>query len=315
MHESDPVGLPARAALGPDALHLELLDIAPELLIDPFMQGTVKRVAARAVRIAIPKSDLGRDAPGSAPAGLIFHVARCGSTLASQLLKLHDRAVVYSEPLPFNNLLVPPHKWNRAELILALRSLGAHFARHAKKPYVLKLTSWNTLFCELLAEAFPATPWALCIRDPVEVCVSLLHRPPGWLRDPELFAGIVDPDRVARTPEEYAALLFAGFCSAARRLDAGRGALVAYEALPQAVWNVLGPHFGLSIGDNLRDRMNAASRTYSKAAPDKPAAFIPDDEKKRAAASPALLQAIEAYARPEFAWLLESSPDGRSLGR
>lgn len=299
MEDIHQVGLPVRAALGPNGLLVALRDIGPEQLHDPFLQETIKRVPARQVAVEIPKAEL-RDAPESAPAGVIFHVARCGSTLVSQLLKQHEQVVVYAEPAPFNELLVPPHKWERAELVAAVRELGAFFSRHARKPYVLKLTSWNTLFCDIVADAFPSTPWVLCIRDPVEVCVSLLQHRPGWLRDPRLFADVVDPTQSSRSPEEHVARLYAAFCREVGRLDSARGKLVAYEALPEAVWDVVGPHFGLSIGDQLKARMSAASTTYSKSPVGKATKFAPDDATKRAAASPELRRAIDILVVPEL---------------
>ena len=139
----------------------------------------------------------------TAPVGIIFHVARCGSTLLSQSLKRLDGLVVYAEPQPVNEILAPPHKWPRADLVAALRTLGAAFARHARGPYVLKLSSWNTLYCDIVAEAFPETPWVLSLRDPVEVGVSLLASPPGWFQGTaEAARGLVaqvDPGRAAKS--------------------------------------------------------------------------------------------------------------------
>ncbi len=175
--------LPARAALHPTGLYFALRDIRTAELQDPFMQETVARVSARESVVQIAREDVGKGTAGTSPAGIVFHVSRCGSTLVSQLLKQHVGLVVYAEPLPVNEILLPPHKWPRAEVVAALRSLGAAFARHARKPYVLKLTSWNTLFCDVVAEAFPDSPWVLCLRDPVEVGVSLLQQPAGWIWD------------------------------------------------------------------------------------------------------------------------------------
>jgi hypothetical protein len=308
MQDIYQTGLPTRAALGATGLHLELREIAPNELRDAFMQETIKRVPARNVRIEIAQKDVGVGSVETAPAGLIFHVARCGSTLASQLLKLHEQVIVYSEPQPFNELLAPPHRGARADLISALRSLGAAFARHAGRRYVLKLTSWNTLYCDLLADAFPSTPWVLCIRDPVEVCVSLLEHRPGWLSDgtpaQRLFAPVIDPNRSSRTAEEYGARAYAGFAEAALRLEPRRGKLVRYEALPDAVWRTLAPHFDISVDEGLRDRMREASRIHAKSPLGKAAAFVPDAERKRAAATPPLRDAIETIARPAFERLL-----------
>ena len=147
------------------------------------------------------------------------------------------RVVAYAEPLPVNEILLPPHKWPRSELVAAVRSLGAAFPRHARKPYVLKLTSWNTLFCDLVAEAFPETPWVLCLRDPLEVAVSLLRQPAGWIwndgGEPAApFAKYVDPEGVSRSREEYLARIFAAFCGAACRLDPSKGRLLNTRRCP-----------------------------------------------------------------------------------
>ena len=83
--------LPARAALRPDGMYLALRDIGPEELRDAFMQETIVRIPASETIVHVAREDIGKAAPDTAPAGLIFHVARCGSTLISQLLRQHDQ--------------------------------------------------------------------------------------------------------------------------------------------------------------------------------------------------------------------------------
>jgi hypothetical protein len=294
--------LPARAALHPTGLYFALREIRPAELQDPFMQETIARVPARESVVQIARGDVGRGAAGTGPAGIVFHVARCGSTLVSQLLKQHVGIVVYAEPLPVNEILLPPHKWPRAELVAALRSLGAAFAGHARKPWVLKLSSWNTLFCDVVAEAFPTAPWALCLRDPLEVAVSLLREPAGWVFEGEApaqpFAKLVDPEGVSRTREEYVARLHGAFCEAAAALDPARGLLVDYAALPGAAWETVAPHFGLAVDAPARARMREAAAMNSKAPVSRPAKFTGDAEAKRSAASDALRAAVDAYSRP-----------------
>ena len=119
------------------------------------MQETVARVPAQERIVHVARDGVGWAPRDTAPVGIIFHVARCGSTLISQSLKRLDDLVVYAEPQPVNEILAPPHKWPRADLVAALRTLGGAFARHARGPYVLKLSSWNTLYCDIVAEAFP----------------------------------------------------------------------------------------------------------------------------------------------------------------
>jgi len=296
--------LPARAALHSTGLYFSLREIRPAELQDPFMQETVTRIPARESFVQVAREDLGKGAAGTAPAGIVFHVARCGSTLVSQLLKQHVGLVVYAEPLPVNEILLPPHRWSRAEIVAALRSLGAAFARHARKPWVLKLTSWNTLFCDLVTEAFPATPWALCLRDPLEVAVSLVAQPPGWIWDGEApaapFAKLVEPASAGQTREEYVARVFAALCGQAGRLDPARGVLVDYTALPAAAWERVAPRFGLTVDAPLRARMQAAATMNSKAPVGRPAAFAADGASKRAAATAALREAVDRIARPAY---------------
>ncbi len=294
--------LPARAALHPTGLYFALRDIRTAELQDPFMQETITRLPARESVVQITREDVGKGAAGTSPAGIVFHVARCGSTLVSQLLKQHVGLVVYAEPLPVNEILLPPHKWPRTELVGALRSLGAAFARHARKPYVLKLTSWNTLFCDVVAEAFPDSPWVLCLRDPLEVGVSLLQQPAGWVWDGgepvAPFARHVDPDARSRSREEYVARLYAALCEAAGRLDPERGRLVDYPTLPAAAWETVAPHFSQPVDAPMRARMQAAAAMNSKAPVGRPAKFSEDAAAKRAAASEALRRAVDDLARP-----------------
>ena len=308
MQRSAAVELPARAALRPEGLYLDLRDIGPEQLQDPFLQHTVQRVPSRSTVVQVRRQELGLVPPGSAPAGIVYHVGRCGSTLVSQLLRQHERLVVYSEPLAVNDVLVPPQEWSRAELVGALRTLGACFAGHAGKPWVVKLSSWNTLYCDMVAEAFPATPWVLCVRDPLEVCVSLLERRPGWLRDAgepsHRFAPLVDPGRSSRTAEDYLARLNAAYYGAIGRLDPARGGLVEYETRPDAVWSRVAPGFGLTIDERTKERMSRASRADAKAPVGSPKAFEPDRERKRTVASPALREAVDSIARPARARLV-----------
>lgn len=284
-----------RAALHPTGLFIASREIAPGELQDAFMQETVARVAAPERIDQVERGGVG-GATGPVPAGLVFHVSRCGSTLVTQMLKQLGNLVVYAEPLPFNELLLPPHAWPRPELVAAIRSLGTAFARHASRPFVLKFTSWNTFFCDIVAEAFPSSPWILCVRDPVEVCVSLVERPPGWL-------GLVDAGRQAASPEEKVAHVLGAFCDSAARLDASRGRLVRYESLPGAVWDIVAPHFSLAIDAAGRQRMTMVAGTQSKSPLGKQAAFVADAAAKQAAASASLRRAIDALARPKLAML------------
>jgi hypothetical protein len=306
MQQDEDAGLPVRAALAPTGLYLALRQIGRDELQDAFMQETIARVPAQEqiVQVARQGAPLGGD---TAPAGIVLHVARCGSTLISQSLKRLG-VVVYAEPQPVNEILAPPHRWPRADTVAALRALGAAFARHARGRYVLKLSSWNTLYCDVVAEAFPDTPWVLSFRDPVEVGVSLLASPPGWFQGTaEAARGLatrVGPDHAARSRGEFGASVYGAFCAAAAGLDAGRGRLVPYESLPAAVWDSVAPHFSLSVDSSQQASIAEGARRHAKAAIGTAAEFKSDVASKQDAASPELRRAVDALARPQLERLL-----------
>jgi hypothetical protein len=304
MQRSRHGGLPVRAALHPDGLYVALRNIGPEDLQDAFMQETIARIPAPETVLHVTREELGRAACDTAPAGIIFHVARCGSTLISQSLKHLDNLAVYAEPQPVNELLAPPNRWPRADLIAALRTLGNVFARHAGRPYVLKLSSWNTLVCDIITEAFPGTNWVLSLRDPVEVGVSLMQQPPGWLSGAgdasRGLAEMIATDGVVGTREELVARAYGAFCAAVAALDAERGRLVAYEALPAAVWDTVAPHFSLPVDARQRVSIAQAARMNAKARLGSSREFAPDTATKQAAASTELRRAVDAFARPHL---------------
>lgn len=299
--------LPCRAVLKPTGLYVALRDVPRAELRDPFMQQTVERSAVADELIEVPDAQLMALPPTGAPAGIVFHVGRCGSTLVSQLLKQLPGTTVYSEPLPCNDLLVPPQREPRARRVAALRVLGDLFARHAGTPYVIKCSSWNTLHGELLCEAFPTTPWVLCLRDPLEVAVSLTDDRPGWLAAGSVaerqFAAEVGMAGEAPAFETLVAKLLAAFASAAAHLDVRRGLVVDYTQLPSQVWERIVPHFGLQADAASLARMTAVAAKSAKAPLGRDVAFTPDSARKRAAATPALVQAIDEFARPAWAAL------------
>jgi len=304
MQRSQQAGLPVRAGLHPTGLYIALRNIGPENLQDAFMQETITRVSASETVVHVARDELGIAAPDNAPAGIIFHVARCGSTLISQSLKKLDNLVVYAEPQAVNEILAPPHRWPRADLVAAIRALGGAFARHAGRPYVLKLSSWNSLFCDIVAEAFPETNWVLTLRDPVEVGVSLLRQPPGWLggstEASRSLIEIMAPENRPMSPEERVARAYGAFCAAAARLDPSRGRLVDYETLPTAVWDTVAPHFSLPVDARQRAEIEQGARVNAKAPLGSSGEYAPDAATKQSTASLELRGAIDRFARPHL---------------
>jgi hypothetical protein len=103
------------------------------------------------------------------PAGFIFHLSRCGSTLLSNALAAAGGVQVISEASFLTNLLLdkqlsPTQKMTAMRVLLSLFEL----------PPIIKFNAWDTGFLPLIREAFPQTPMVFLIREPLRILAS--HR-------------------------------------------------------------------------------------------------------------------------------------------
>jgi len=240
---------------------------------------------------------------GTKPMGIILHAARVGSTLQIACLRCAKGLTAYSEPPAINDLLhgllIPAQTraW-RAEMVAALRFVVDLIGQHAGGPFVLKLRSWNSLFAPLINEAFPSTPWVFAVRNPVEVGVSIERKPPTWMRaftdanNPFLPFAAAHADPSSR--ESYFAAMFASFCDAIGDIDKRFGHLVRYEDLPNAVWKLVCPHFGIHLMASEIELIKSVARYDAK----RGGLFVPDIQPKQAAASAALRGAANRIAHP-----------------
>ncbi|SPM39064.1 hypothetical protein MNAB215_1246 [Mycobacterium numidiamassiliense] len=253
-------------------------DLSSERFVDPFFDQTIARWAAGpharpVVRTGLEALDVLDGEPSLEPAGMIFHLSRCGSTLVSRLLGTLPGVVVVSEPSPLNTLLgLGPGQIEDATLVrlvrLVVRALGRR--RHGdEQRLVLKCTSWNIRRRAILAAAFPETPWIWVQREPARVLASLLAMPPGWLRlqaTPQHAAQRFGLDPVtipAMTRPEFAASVLAAMLDAAATDPSGR-LCVDYSELPDAIWQSAASHFGIEANDAAIERMRFESRFYAK---------------------------------------------------
>lgn len=253
-------------------------DLSSVRFVEPFFDQTIARWAAGpharpVVRTGLEALDVLDSEPSLEPAGMIFHLSRCGSTLVSRLLGTLPGVVVVAEPAPLNALLgLDPGRIDDATVVrlvrLVVRALGRR--RHGdEQRLVLKCTSWNIRRRAILAAAFPETPWIWVQRDPARVLASLLAMPPGWLRlqaTPQHAARRfgLDPVRIpVTTRPEFAARVLAAMLEAAATDPSGR-LCIDYAELPTAIWQSAAPHFGLKADDAAIERMVTESRFYAK---------------------------------------------------
>ncbi len=246
--------------------------------------------------------DLAGVSADSAPAGLIFHISRCGSTLLAQMLAQLDRNIVVSEPQVADDIL----RVSRAipsitdeDRIAWLRGAFAAYARArgAGKRLFVKFDSWLIFELPLIERAFPGVPKIFVYRDPVEVLVSL-GRSPSFT----LVRGTVTPDQLGLTSEETLALSFEDY--AASVLGAFfRTALAHHSSLVSVAYPDIAPfvvsHFpGCGW---LQEERETLQRPIPQHAKDPTQSFVPDAEEKRRAASPAVIEAVARRTAPAYA--------------
>jgi hypothetical protein len=303
---------PIRFDFSGSAPMVDWADLSGERFVEPFFDHSVARWAsgpraAQLVRTGLEAFVALDNEPSLEPAGMIFHLSRCGSTLVSRLLGTLPGAVVLAEPSPLNALLgLDPDRVDRTAQIqfvrLLVRALGRR--RHADEhQLVLKCTSWNIRHRAILAAAFPDTPWIWVQRDPARVLASLLAEPPGWLglqnrpqRAAQRFG--LDPATVpAMARVEFAARALGAMLEAASATDPAGRLCIDHADLPAAVWQRVAPHFGLDADAAAVERMNGESRFYSKDSA--PRVFSGDDLDHRRVTD-AMRQAAEHFAGPGY---------------
>lgn len=269
-------------------------------LTESFFHDSVTRQRhlpfSRLFGVRTPLGDLAAWAdalPAREPAGLIFHMSRCGSTLAAQMLAASPANVVLSEAAPINAIVRRADLDDEAKVAL-LRAMVAAVgqARNGETRLFLKLDCWHSLDLPLFRRAFPDTPWVFLYRDPVEVLVSQTRRR-GVQMVPSLVPpstfGIDLPDGVPS--DDYCARVLAAVCGgAARHYPAGGGRLVNYRQLPEALFTEVLPHFGVTSSEAESQAMRAATVRDAKT-PEQ--AFAPDAQDKQQAATPALREICE----------------------
>ncbi len=244
--------------------------------------------------------------PGLPPAGFIFHMSRCGSTLVSQMLAALPENVVLSEAGPIESVLHADLQatvsdderlaWLRW-MVSALgqpREGGEHYC-------FIKFESWHILDLPFIRCAFPDVPWVFVYRDPVEVMVANLQRSAGrMLAAGPLEARWLGLDLVAARhmpPEEYLARALGRFCETALRHHHNGGMLLNYRQLPGSVWSSLLPFFGAACPPTAIERMRGVSKRDARN-PGLP--FTEDSAAKQSEATDRVRQLAERWVIPFY---------------
>ncbi|OZG70835.1 hypothetical protein BTA51_23640 [Hahella sp. CCB-MM4] len=158
-----------------------------ELPFAPFYDDRVSQLTCRSLLATLIKPKLKLDYllkhfnefEEAAPAGFIFHLSRCGSTLLANGLSATGRFSVLSEASFLTDLLLDS-SLGFQDKVRALRMLLSLF----NPSPVIKLNAWDIVYFSLIREAFPTTPIVFVIREPLEILASHkrltgIHMVPG----------------------------------------------------------------------------------------------------------------------------------------
>jgi hypothetical protein len=240
--------------------------------------------------------------------GFIFHMSRCGSTLATQMLASNDKSFVLSEPTIINTILDPSLKIKSDKRIALLNATVNALVSCSPvncEQVFIKFRSWGALYIDYILERFQNTPWMFIHRYSLEVLQSVLEKPPGWLRCRKNytkhfsgFLGVGENYTLSMSDDEYIARMLGAFCRAARCASLGRKIFIDYKELKSSLVTVAESLLGTSFNDSEVATMSSVSEIYSKDAR-KIQKFQPDSERKRAKATANQINLTNEFAERE----------------
>ncbi len=303
-------------ATGPPVL--DWCDLDGLRLTAPFFAQTVQDAQDRSRTVRRTNADAlapwPDDGPGARPSGLIFHLSRCGSTLAAQALAASPENIVLSEPDVVDAVLrtgvfVPGvTDEHRAGWLRGLAKVYGRRRYPEERRFFVKFDTWHTLDIAVVRRAFPGVPWVFLYRDPVEIVVSQLHQVSGrMLPGPETAAwlGMNLFDALQTSQEEFCAQALGRIASAAAEAAAHDplGRLVNYSELPDALESVVAPWFGVDLSHADRETMRSVTRYHAKS-PGR-LVFQPDAARKQRDAGAELRAVVQRWVGPAYTRLEE----------
>jgi hypothetical protein len=254
------------------------------------------------------------------PAGLIFHLSRCGSTLIANVLRTADHLRILGEAVPINYLLGPYasniwpvslDQWlgSRGEILRCVVNMYGSDGGRSSQPLVIKFSSLGILNLPFIRSIWPDVPCIIVVRDPVEIVVSNLDAPTAWMRmksvpllASETF-GFFGLDVMAMPPEEYAARCVGKLCQKAvleaTGVPSGKITIIDYAAINDASLRRIAGLFDLELpmssSPALRRALNTQSKDEHARTP-----FWDDRSRKQFAATDRIRAEVERWARQPF---------------
>jgi len=107
------------------------------------------------------------------PAGFIFHLSRCGSTLISGCLSELDTTCVFSESPVLTEILLDQALGEAAQQKYLQQLIDLQASVFPERPYVvIKWNAWDIFRWDLIRTIYPQVPVIFLVRNPVEILAS-----------------------------------------------------------------------------------------------------------------------------------------------
>jgi hypothetical protein len=317
-----PRWLPIGLDFNRNGVAVEWMDFGADEITEQFFSRTVERL--RSMNPPAPERTSGfelliqeaRRFPLTRPAGVIFHVSRCGSTLLCNVLRTAAGIGVLSEARPIERAF-KPRVFERyplqREAYQAQRELLANsvLSRYAHQPgggslrLVIKSCAVDMMQIPLIRSIWPDVPSVVLIRDPLEVLVSNLSKAAGWCdrrNRAEAHLRTFGPewgDLGEIAVEEYLARGVGSFCEAALRSIDERCKVVDYANLSLPTIYKIADFFGIRMPapecESVQRAFALDAKNFSSGR-----SFEKDRERKRLAASEMARRWVQRWVEPHY---------------
>ena len=300
---------------------VQWIDLGTRPLTEPFFHQTVQRVqleeprprgrVTKARALVEMKEEL-------RPAGFIFHMSRCGSTLLSNGLRAIHPSLVFSEPQAISDVLTAVNTGRLGgagqsdDLLRGIMRAFGQRTGSEDAALILKFSSWNILHMARFRRLWPDVPCVIVVRDPGEVAVSCLEAPPGWLRKQKhsrQAVGLLGEQLAAArigTDAEFCSQVLGQFLEVAEEQSDDRCVVLDYKNLNALRMIEVAKMFGLRPSAEDVANVEASMAIYSKD-PSGKRAFVEDDQAKKSKVTAELQRALAKLAQPIYYRLVEDA--------
>ena len=235
------------------------------------------------------------------PAGFIFHVGRCGSTLLAKVLSSLDRHIVIKEAEPVQQLLGVEYeevfKNTRQAYFRSLLNIYGHRRLPVQERFFVKFSSNHVKRLEMVRRLYPGVPWLFLYRNPYEIIPTSLEGPAWFIRNKNTAEGAFEAALPIESVEQMSDLVFSVQCELSTLRIAAENAcdhclFVDYTQLkPESLPRIL-RFFGISVSGEEYDGMVEQFGFYSKSDGES-VPFVPDSAAKQDKVTDEIREAIE----------------------